>query len=87
MNIISTLVTKFPNTLYHKKDKTEDVIIEKICDLKMAVRQIAAKVLKKLNDVGSNKSLNKKLLAKLSGCSIVGKEEILSFLQENYTSS
>lgn len=48
MNIIWTLVTKFHNTLFEKREKAEDVIIEKICDLKMAVRQIASKILKKL---------------------------------------
>jgi hypothetical protein len=48
MNIVWTMVAKFYNAISPKKDKTEDVIIEKICDLKMAVRQIAAKILKKI---------------------------------------
>ena len=48
MNILWTMVAKFYNAISLKKDKTEDVIIEKICDLKMAVRQIAAKILKKI---------------------------------------
>jgi hypothetical protein len=72
MNIVWTLVSKYPNSIYPKREKTEDIIIEKICDLKMAVRQIAAKIIKKLYD-SSSKSLTKKILAKLQSCSIVGK--------------
>ena len=48
-------------------------MIEKICDLKMAVRQIAAKVLKKIFDNESKDSV-RRLLNKLSNCSVVGKE-------------
>ena len=40
----------------------------------MAVRQIASKVLKKLYDSPNNRILNKKILSKLSNCSIMGKE-------------
>jgi hypothetical protein len=41
----------------------------------MAVRQIAAKILKKLYESSNmSKSLNKKILTKLTNCSIVGKE-------------
>lgn len=47
-------------------------MVEKICDLKMAVRQIAAKVLRKIFDSG-NKESPRKLLNKLSNCSVVGK--------------
>jgi hypothetical protein len=39
----------------------------------MAVRQIACKILKKLYE-NPNKTFNKKLLVKLSNCSVVGKE-------------
>jgi len=39
----------------------------------MAVRQIASKILKKLYEATNTKSLNKKILTKLSCCSIVGK--------------
>lgn len=59
-------------------------MVEKICDLKMAVRQIATKVLRKILDSGSKDSA-KKLLSKLSTCSVVGKEEILTFLQDYYS--
>jgi hypothetical protein len=38
----------------------------------MAVRQIATKILKKLYEK-STKLLNKKILAKLNNCSVVGK--------------
>lgn len=48
-------------------------MVEKICDLKMAVRQIAAKILRKILD-SSIKDSAKKLLTKLSNCSVVGKE-------------
>ncbi len=47
-------------------------MVEKICDLKMAVRQIAVKVLKKIMDSDSKESV-KKILAKLTNCSVVGK--------------
>jgi hypothetical protein len=40
----------------------------------MAVRQIASKILKKVYDSSqSTKSLNKKILTKMTNCSIVGK--------------
>jgi hypothetical protein len=87
MNIIYSVISRFSNCVVNKRDRVEDVIIEKICDLKMAVRQIAAKILKKIYENGSNKYFNKKILNKLSNCSVVGKEEILNFLQENYKAS
>jgi hypothetical protein len=48
-------------------------MMDKICDLKMAVRQIAAKILKRIY-TNSSKDSAKKLLAKLASCSVVGKE-------------
>lgn len=59
-------------------------MIEKICDLKMAVRQIAAKILKKIYS-NATKDSAKKIFAKLATCSVIGKEEILNFVQEYYT--
>lgn len=73
MNIVLTLMSHFPTEVNIKIRKVEDVMIEKICDLKMAVRQIAVKVLRKILDNGSRDAV-KKLLAKLSMCSVVGKE-------------
>lgn len=73
MNIVYSIVSKYNSFIFTKKDKLEDVIIEKICDLKMAVRQIATKVLKKLYEASPNKYFNKKVLAKLANCSVVGK--------------
>lgn len=72
MNIVLCLVGKFPNKVKSKYEAIEDVIIEKICDLKMAVRQIANKILKKMYEVPT-KAFNKKILTKLSSCSVVGK--------------
>ena len=48
-------------------------MIDKICDLKMAVRQIAAKILKKIYS-NTTKDSAKKILSKLNNCSVVGKE-------------
>jgi len=60
------------------------VMIEKVCDLKMAVRQIATKILKRIFN-NDNKESMKKMLNKLNNCSVVGKEEILTFLQDYYS--
>lgn len=73
MNITLTLMVQYPKEIKPKIKKIEDVMIEKICDLKMAVRQIAGKVLKKIFDNESKDSV-RKLLNKLSNCSVVGKE-------------
>lgn len=59
-------------------------MIEKVCDLKMAVRQIATKILKRIFN-NDNKESMKKMLNKLNNCSVVGKEEILTFLQDYYS--
>jgi hypothetical protein len=72
MNIILTMMVQYPAEVKPKLKKIEDVMVEKLCDLKMAVRQIAAKILKKIFDSGSKDS-TKKLLSKLSTCSVVGK--------------
>lgn len=48
-------------------------MIEKICDLKMAVRQIASKILKKIYN-NATKDSAKKIFTKLATCSVVGKE-------------
>ncbi len=85
MNIILTLMSHFPAEVSVKIKKIDDVMVEKICDLKMAVRQIASKILRKILDSGGKDS-SKKLLSKLSNCSVVGKEEILTFLQDYYGS-
>lgn len=59
-------------------------MVEKICDLKMAVRQIAAKILKQIFN-NSNKDSSRRLLSKLSTCSVIGKEEILTFLGDYFS--
>ena len=46
MNIILILMVQYPKEVKSKVKKIEDVMVEKICDLKMAVRQIAVKILK-----------------------------------------
>ena len=48
-------------------------MIEKVCDLKMAVRQIASKILKKIFN-NNNKDSARKLFVKMANCSVVGKE-------------
>lgn len=48
-------------------------MVEKICDLKMAVRQIASKILRSVLSATGKESA-KKLLNKLSTCSVIGKE-------------
>lgn len=72
MNIVLNLIVHFPDQTKAKIKKIEDIMVEKICDLKMAVRQIAAKILRKILD-SSTKDSAKKLLNKLSNCSVVGK--------------
>ena len=72
MNIILSLMVSHPTSTKNKLSKIEDVMVEKICDLKMAVRQIAVKILKKIFDSGSKES-PKKILSKLATCSVVGK--------------
>jgi hypothetical protein len=59
-------------------------MVEKICDLKMAVRQIASKILRNVLATPGKDSA-KKLLTKLSTCSVIGKEEILNFLQDHFS--
>lgn len=46
MNIVYTLVVRCPFQIKDKTRRIEEVMIEKVCDLKMAVRQIASKILK-----------------------------------------
>jgi hypothetical protein len=48
-------------------------MVEKICDLKMAVRQIASKILRNVLSTPGKDSA-KKLLTKLGTCSVIGKE-------------
>lgn len=86
MNVILMLMAQYPDEVKVKAKQIEDVMIEKMCDLKMAVRQIAAKILKKIFDNGSKESA-KKLLNKMSTCSVIGKEEILMFLQDYYSNA
>jgi hypothetical protein len=73
MNILLTLVSNYASSCSNKLRKIEDIMLDKICDLKMAVRQIAAKILKRIY-TNSSKDSAKKLLSKLATCSIVGKE-------------
>lgn len=83
MNIVLTLIMRYPKEVRGRVKKIEDVMVEKVCDLKMAVRQIAAKILKKIFSNESRDSA-KKVLGKLASCSVVGKEEILTFLQDYF---
>lgn len=72
MNILLTLVSNYASSCSSKLRKIEDIMMDKICDLKMAVRQIASKILKRIY-TNSSKDSAKKLLAKLASCSVVGK--------------
>lgn len=72
MNILLTLIINYPNSCNQKYKKIEDIMIEKICDLKMAVRQIATKILKKIYN-NSSKDSAKKIFYKLGTCSVIGK--------------
>jgi hypothetical protein len=73
MNILYTLIANYPQDCTPKAKKIEDIMIEKICDLKMAVRQIASKILRKIYS-NSNKDSAKKIMGKLGSCSVIGKE-------------
>ena len=84
MNILLTLTDRHPTVTHSKLKKIEEIMMEKICDLKMAVRQIAAKVLKKIFN-NSNKDSARRILGKLSNCSVIGKEEILTFLGDYFS--
>lgn len=46
----------------------------------MAVRQLGNKILRNLY-INKSRDFVKRILSKLGGCSVVGKEEILGFLQ------
>lgn len=72
MNIVYTLVMRCPVQIKQRTRRIEEVMIEKVCDLKMAVRQIATKILKKIFN-NENKESLKKILNKMSNCSVVGK--------------
>lgn len=73
MNIIYCLLADYSIQVQDKVRKIEDIMIDKICDLKMAIRQIASKTLKKIFNNSSKESL-KKILQKMGNCSVVGKE-------------
>lgn len=73
MNILYILITNYPHECSPKYKKIEDIMIEKICDLKMAVRQIASKILRKIFS-NSSKDSAKKVFGKLATCSVIGKE-------------
>ena len=51
----------------------------------MAIRQVAVKILKKIYNNSTKESI-KKMCLKLSNCSVIGKEEILNFFQELFSS-
>lgn len=72
MNVLLTIVTLYPHKISNKHKQIEDVVIDKICDLKMAVRQLANKILRNLFP-NHSKDFMKRVLSKLSSCSVVGK--------------
>lgn len=72
MSILLTLITNYPAICDKKARKIEDIMIEKICDLKLAIRQIANKILKKIFS-NSSKDSAKRVFNKLANCSVLGK--------------
>ena len=72
MNVLLTLTNLYPNKLTSRHKQIEDVVIDKICDLKMAVRQVASKILRNLY-INQSKDFLKRILLKLKNCSVVGK--------------
>lgn len=73
MNVLLTMTTLYPAKLTSRHRQIEDVVIDKICDLKMAVRQLASKILRNLYP-NQSKDFMKRILTKLNNCSVVGKE-------------
>ena len=86
MNIILALTDRHPKVTQPKLKKIEEIMVDKICDLKMAVRQIAAKILKKIFN-NTNKESARRILAKLLNCSVIGKEEILTFIGDYFSTA
>lgn len=72
MNIILTLITNYSAVCDKKARKIEDIMIDKICDIKLAVRQIANKILRKIFSNASKDSA-RRIFTKLANCSVFGK--------------
>ena len=72
MNILLILITNYPAICDKKTKRIEDIMIDKICDLKLAVRQIANKILKKIFS-NSSKDSATRVFNKLANCSVNGK--------------
>lgn len=62
----------------------EEVLVEKMCDMKLAIRQIACKIIR---EIAAEKSphIIKALMHKLASCSLLGKEEIIGLVMEIYS--
>ena len=51
----------------------EEIMIEKICDSKLAIRQVAAKIVKELVCTNKSKTVLRAMMQKLMNCSLLGK--------------
>jgi hypothetical protein len=67
--------------LRYKYRQIEDVIIDKISDLKYEMRYVIQQMLKIIHR-SHTRDFYQKMLIKLNNCSIIGKEEILRFFME-----
>lgn len=56
-----------------------------MCDSKLAIRQVASKTIKELICGKSQRNILRLLMQKLANCSLLGKEEIISLVQDVYS--
>lgn len=82
LNAIHYLVTECFESTRPFLRNIEEILVEKTCDSKLAIRQAAAKTAKELVCSGKSTSLLKMLLLKLVNCSLLGKEEIIGLVQD-----
>lgn len=72
----------------------EEVLVEKMCDMKLAIRQLAGKIIKEVVGGGKEAEMERErektnnimrlLMHKLQTCSLLGKEEIIGLVMEIY---
>lgn len=87
LETLGFFVNEYFRELRTFQERLEDILADKICDMKAAMRKEASKICRELIITYNEHRIVRILMQRVKTCSFAGKEEILDLMHDVYTVS